>query len=73
MVPWATPTATSLPPSTASSPVPPPPTARVLEAAATLATRNSPALSVTEPWPPAWLPIVALKAVTWPVVPPTCR
>ena len=45
------------------------PTASVLEAVAALATRSSPPSSVTEPWPPAWLPIAALKAVTWPVMP----
>src|SRR5215470_1851996 len=74
-VPCAAPTATSLPLSSARSPVPPAPTASTLVSSALelgwpLATRSSPPSSVTEPCPLAWLPIVALKAVTWPLTPP---
>ena len=49
--------------------MPAPPTTKVLEVASTSATSSSPPASVTAPWPPAWAPIVALKAVTCPVVP----
>ena len=66
----AAPTATSLKFSIARLPAPESPTVNVLEPVAlVLATSRSPPSSVTEPWLPACLPIVASKAVTWPVMP----
>ena len=67
--PCAAPTATSLPFSITSVPLPRLPTTRVLDGEKTLATRSSPPSSVTVPWPVSWLPIEALQAVTCPVMP----